>query len=219
MSDSSRSAHPESSTAAHPDATASGAVAAERGNTTREDVLEREKDAYGGMKFGAAFFGWLAATGVAVILLAVIAAIGALVGLNGLDPSQAANTARDNAATVGIVGGIVLAATLLVAYFCGGYVAGRMARFNGAKQGVAVWLWAIVIAIVLAILGAIAGSSFNVLNRLSSLPQVPLDGGAVTLGGVVEVIVVLIVSLIGAVLGGLSGMRFHRKVDRAGLGR
>lgn len=43
---------------------------------------------------------------------------------------------------MGMVGIIVLGVIVLVAYYCGGYVAGRMARFDGMKQGLAVWLWA-----------------------------------------------------------------------------
>jgi hypothetical protein len=38
----------------------------------------------------------------------------------------------------------VLLVILFVAYYCGGYAAGRMGRFNGMKQGIAVWLWALV---------------------------------------------------------------------------
>ena len=55
---------------------------------------------------------------------------------------EAADAAADNAGTVGIVGAIIVAVVLLVSYYAGGYVAGRMARFDGAKQGLAVWLWA-----------------------------------------------------------------------------
>lgn len=51
------------------------------GVSTRDEVLEREKARYGGMKFGSAFFGWLTATGTAVILTAVLAATGTAVGL------------------------------------------------------------------------------------------------------------------------------------------
>ena len=38
-------------------------------------------------------------------------------------------------------GVVVAAVVLFVAYVCGGYVAGRMARFDGIKQGLAVWGW------------------------------------------------------------------------------
>jgi hypothetical protein len=92
-----------------------------------------------------------------------------------------------------------------------------MARFNGAKQGVAVWLWAVVIAIVVAVLGAVAGSKYNILGTLNSFPRLPVDEGSLTTGGVIALLVAALVSLAGAVLGGLAGMRFHRKVDKAGL--
>ena len=62
---------------------------------------------------------------------------------------------------------------LLVACFCGGYVAGRMARSNGVKQGIAVWVWAIVIAVVVAVLAAIAGSTFDVLGQLNASHAFP----------------------------------------------
>lgn len=51
------------------------------GDTTREQVLAREKEQFGGMKFGSAFFGWLTATGTTVILSAVLAATGTAIGL------------------------------------------------------------------------------------------------------------------------------------------
>ncbi len=59
----------------------------------------------------------------------------------------------------------MLLVVVFVSYLAGGYVAGRMARFNGVRQGVGVWLWAIIVTVVLAILGLIAGNRFNVLSR------------------------------------------------------
>lgn len=197
------------------------AVAAERGPTHREAVLDREKEQFGGIKWGSAFFGWLTAMGTAVLLTAILSAIGAGVGLGAAegDVQGAADELASNADTVGIVGAIVLAVILFIAYFCGGYVAGRMARFSGAKQGVAVWVWAIVIAVIVAIVTAVAGSQFNVLGNLNGFPRIPIDEGTLTATGIITAIVVAIVSLGGAILGGVSGMRFHRKVDRTGLGR
>ena len=165
------------------------------------------------MKFGSAFFGWLAATGMAVLLTALVAGVLAALGLGGNGPATAGNLQ-----TAGLVGGIVVLVILLVAYFCGGYVAGRMARFNGVKQGIAVWLWAIIIAVVLGIIGAIAGSRFNLLSQVGGLPNLGVSGDRVTTAGVLAAVGVAVVSLVGAILGGLAGMRFHRKVDRVGLG-
>jgi hypothetical protein len=184
--------------------------------TDRGTVRAREEEAYGGIKVGSAFFGWLTAMGMTVLLTALVAAAGAAVSLaTNTDVGQAAEEASP---TVGIVSAVVLALILFVAYYCGGYVAGRMARFNGAKQGLAVWLWALVIAIIVAVLGAIAGNQFDVLAQTNTLPRIPVNEGSLTTGGIIAAVVVAVVSLVGAILGGLAGMRFHRKVDRAGLG-
>ncbi|MFC5931230.1 hypothetical protein D6T64_05875 [Cryobacterium melibiosiphilum] len=195
------------------------AYAATSATTVRQDVVAKEKSQFGGMQFGTAFFGWLTASGAAVLLTALVAGAGAAVGLgNQTDPTQAADAAADNAATVGLVGAIALAVVIFVSYFCGGYVAGRMARFSGAKQGVAVWLWAVIVAVILAIVGAIAGSQFTVLADLNTFPRIPINEGDLAAGSIITAIVIALVSLGGAVLGGLAGMRYHRKVDKAGLG-
>ncbi|MUN64923.1 hypothetical protein GMA12_17550 [Kocuria sediminis] len=184
----------------------------------RNEVVAAEKDQFGGMKFGSAFFGWLAASGLAVLLTALLGAVGAGVGVaTTADVGQAVDQATQNPDSVGWVSAIVLAAILFLAYYAGGYVAGRMARFDGVKQGIAVWLWAILIAIVLAILGVIAGSQFNVLGQLNSFPRIPINEGTLTAGGVIALIIAVLIPLIAAVLGGMSGMRFHRKVDQVGI--
>ncbi len=196
------------------------AVAADTSSTLRQEVVAREKEEFSGFKFGSAFFGWLAATGTAVLLTALVSAIGAAVGLASKEAAQgAADAANQNPETVGLIGAIALVVILFISYFAGGYVAGRMARFSGAKQGVAVWLWAVVIAIVVAIISAIAGAQFNILANLNSFPRIPFNEGTITTVGIITAIAVAIVSLIGAVLGGLTGMRYHRRVDRVGLGR
>lgn len=185
----------------------------------RHDVVAREKEQFGGFKFGSAFFGWLTATGMAVLLAALISATGAALGLgNDVSAEEAAGQAGANAETVGIIGAIALIVILFISYFAGGYVAGRMARFSGVKQGLAVWLWAVIIAIVVAIITALAGSQFDVLANLNAFPRIPINEGALTVAGIVTALLVVAASLGGAILGGLAGMRYHRRVDRAGLG-
>ncbi|MCC2308892.1 hypothetical protein [Cellulomonas chengniuliangii] len=189
-------------------------------NTTRTpDVVDRERERFGGIKVGSAFFGWLTATGTVVLLTAVIAAIGIAIGSTG-DTDIAATTADATAdpTTVGIVSGVLLLLVVLVGYYCGGYVAGRMARFNGVRQGVAVWLWAVVVSVVVAVLTAIAGARYNVLAELNGVPTVPVDQGDLTTAGIIALLVVAAVGLLGAVLGGLGGMRFHRRIDRYSFG-
>ena len=168
----------------------------------------REK--FGGFNFGAAFFGWLVATGVAVLLLALVGAIGGpIAGGSFTSTSQAAGAAS----TIGIIGGIVLLLVLAVAYFAGGYVAGRMSRFDGARQGLGAWLIGLVITILLAIAGAILGSSFNLVAQLN-LPTVP-NAGSLGIGALVTLVLVLVVTLLAAMGGGRVGQRYHSKVDRA----
>ena len=81
------------------------------------------------------------------------------------------------------------------------------------------WVWAVVVAILVAILGAIAGSKYNILAQLNSFPRIPLNEGDLTTGGVIAAVAAVAATLVGAILGGLAGMRFHRKVDQTGLGR
>ncbi|MEX1079566.1 MAG: hypothetical protein WED09_10705 [Homoserinimonas sp.] len=196
-----------------------GAVPAEPRNSLREQAVEREEERFGGVKIGSAFFGWLTATGTAVLLTALIAATGAAIGLGTNAIDEAADAAAENAETVGIVGAIALVVIMLIAYYCGGYVAGRMARFSGAVQGVAVWVWAVVIAIIVAVLAAIGGAEFNVLGDVNLFPRIPINEGDLTTASVITAILVALASLVGAVLGGMAGMRYHRRVDRVGLGR
>lgn len=173
-------------------------------------VVAKQQERFGGVKFGSCFFGWLTATGTAVLLTALLTAVGAGLSLGqNITPDQAAN----NAQTVGLVGGVVLLIITLLAYFCGGYVAGRMARFNGAKQGVGVWLWALIVAVVIALLSVVAGARFDILGTLNGFPRIPVDEGTLTTGGVITAIALALAALLGAILGGITGMRFHRKVD------
>lgn len=182
----------------------------------RQTVAAREKEHFGGMSFGSGFFGWLTATGMAVLLITIVAAAGVALGVTSNDVVQDSQTDSGSAQTVGLVGAILLLVILLVAYYCGGYVAGRMARFSGAKQGLAVWLWALVTTAVIAAVGAVAGSQYNVLAQLN-LPRIPVDEGTVTTAGLIAIGAAVLVALIGAILGGIVGTRFHRKVDAVGF--
>jgi hypothetical protein len=185
----------------------------------RHSVVRREMEEYGGVKVGLAFFGWLTATGTAVILTAFVGAAGTAIAVaTNTNPGNATTQAAQDPRTIGTLGAVVLLVVMLVAYFCGGYVAGRMARFNGVRQGLAVWLWAVFIAAMVAVLAAVAGSQYDILSQLNSFPRIPVSQGTLTSGGIVALVVIAAGSLAGALLGGLAGMRFHRKVDKAGLG-
>lgn len=203
------------STAARPAEADTGAYAP---RTDQQNMVARQKDRFGGIKWGSAFFGWLTATGTSVILTGLLLAVGTAVGLAAADDiSDAQSKAGQNAGELGVAGAITLLVVLLIAYYCGGYVAGRMARFNGIRQGVAVWIWAVVITAAIAIATATLGDKYNVLDRVGGFPQLPVSGDDATTGAIIALILALLAALVGAILGGLAGMRFHRKVDKAGL--
>ncbi|MGX5655984.1 hypothetical protein ACWKWC_14515 [Geodermatophilus nigrescens] len=202
------------------DATSASAGASSTRGKAR-DAVDAQHARFGGIKWGAAFFGWLSANGLAVILLALLSAAGVAFGLTQVSSvdqavDQAADQATAQADTIGIVGGIALLVVLFLAYLAGGYVAGRMARFDGVRQGVAVWVIGLLVIAVLAVLGAVLGSEYNVLSQLN-LPSIPISGDTLTTAGIVAGVAALLVTLLGAVLGGKLGTRYHRKVDRAGF--
>jgi hypothetical protein len=178
------------------------------------DAVAAQRDRFGGIKWGAAFFGWLSANGLAVILVALLSAAGLALGLaRGVDT---ADEAADQAGQIGIGGGIAILVVLFLAYLAGGYVAGRMARFDGVRQGLATWVIGLIVVIVLAAAGTILGSQYNVLQQLN-LPRIPVDEGTATTAGIITLVAILLVTLLGAVVGGMLGERYHRRVDRAGF--
>jgi hypothetical protein len=184
----------------------------ERTRLAAAALHRRERQAYGGsIQWEAAFFGWLAAIGLSALMVAMVIGAGLAVGLTELK-----GTAAEKTHTLTLGGGIVIVLILAVAYLSGGYVAGRMARFDGWRQGLGVWILAIVAAVGLAIAGLVGGSEYNVLSTLE-LPRIPVDEGSLTTGGAIALGAVLAGTLAAAIGGGIAGERFHRAVDAAGV--
>ena len=150
-------------------------------------VRARQREEFGGINWGAAFFGWLVAVGLGALLVGLLAAAGAAVGLTALSDADATGDATE----IGLGGAIALLAALAIAYFAGGYVAGRMSRFDGARQGLGTWLLGLVVTIVLAVVGAVLGSEYNVLERLE-LPAVPVGDSELATGGALALAIVVV---------------------------
>lgn len=179
--------------------------------TTTATVRERRYEEFGGFNWGAAFFGWLVATGLAVLLVTLLGALGTAIGLSEVTATEA----NDAAETIGIVGAALFLIVLFIAYYAGGYVAGRMSRFDGGRQGLGVWVFGVLVTILLAVAGVIFGSEYNLLAELN-LPRIPIDEGDLTTGGLITLAAIVIATLVGALAGGKFGQRYHDKVDRAG---
>jgi protein-S-isoprenylcysteine O-methyltransferase Ste14 len=117
--------------------------------------------------------------------------------------------------TLTLAGAIALLVVLAIAYYCGGYVAGRMSRFDGARQGIGAWAVGLLVTIAVAVLALVAGSQYNVVAR-ANLPRLPVGTDTLTTGGAIASVVILLGTLLFAALGGIAGARYHRKVDRVG---
>lgn len=168
------------------------------------------RDRFGGTNFGAAFFGWLVAVAMAILLTSVIGAAATAVGTSG---AVSQTQAEREAGTIGVVAAAVLAGIMLLAYYTGGYVAGRMSRFDGGRQGLAVWLIGLLVTALAVGLGLLFGAEYNLLDRVE-LPRVPIPTEQLSWVGIVTAVVIVLGTLLAAMAGGKVGHRYHDKVDR-----
>ena len=175
---------------------------------TMRAARSRQREEFGGINWGAAFFGWLVAIGLGALLTGILSAAGTALALG--------EVSGNDAGTIGLVGAIALVVVLMIAYYAGGYVAGRMSRFDGARQGAAAWAVGLIIAIALAIAGAVLGSEYNVLAQLN-LPRIPIDEGSLKIGGILALAAAILLPLLASILGGKAGERYHKKIDRVAV--
>jgi hypothetical protein len=171
-------------------------------------VRARQREAFGGLNWGAAFFGWLVAIGLAALLTGIVSATGAAIGLTSGD--------LDTSDTIGVIGGVLLLIVTLVSWYCGGYVAGRMSRFDGARQGFGVWALSIFGAVLIALAGWVLGAKYNVLDNLN-LPRIPDNAGDLTTGGIIALAVIVAAALLASIAGGRIGQRYHKRIDQVGF--
>ena len=180
---------------------------AERDRLAEEHAHKR----FGGINWGSCFFGWLVAIALSILLTSIIGAVLAGVGYN---KSITQSEAQRQAGTIGIAAAITLLVVLAIGYYAGGYVAGRMSRFDGARQGAGTWLIGLVVTLIAIALGAAFGTQYNLLDRVR-LPRIPIDTTHLGWGALITAVAVILVTLLAAVLGGSVGHRYHHRVDRA----
>lgn len=168
----------------------------------------RQRSRYGGFNWGADFLGWLVTFAVALLLSGGLAAV---VTTLGVSRSALSGDAAGGPPTLGIAAAAIVLGVLMMAYYVGGYVAGRMCRFDGGKQGAGVWLTGLLVIGAAAAFALLFGPGYDVLDTIrGSLPTLPAEAPAVA--GVVAAVL----TLLAAVAGGRVGCRYHEKVDDAG---
>lgn len=114
------------------------------------------------------------------------------------------------------IGFAVAAGVIFVSFLFGGWVAGRMARYDGAINGVAVALWMLVLVVLFTALGVYFGDQNNALNYLE-LPNwlTQIDMNERTTTGIIAAIVSVVLIFLGAALGGKLGEKYHERADAA----
>lgn len=197
-------------------ADASSAAVEARGAASHLDAEQaeaRQRARYGGISWGAGFFGWVVAAALTVLLSGAAAAV--VVGL-GLRDDVLSTNLEGTPGTVGIAAAAIGFGVLVVAYFAGGYVAGRMTRFDAGKQGFAVWLTGLLLGALCVGTALLLGSTYGVVQG-HALPSAQVPLGASTLSDVVAGAAALLSTLLMAIAGGKVGGRYHRKVDEAAV--
>jgi hypothetical protein len=179
-----------------------------------EEREDRLRDMYGGVDWLASFLGFIFAlvAGSLFSLVAglVVAPLGVSMDLAGSEIGPAAIT------------GLVLVAILVfLTYFFGGYVAGRLARFDGGRNGAMLLLWTGVTVLVLALINAVLsgflpeGISEDIDNLIQNLLFSTIGSlSGLGIAGVLIFVGALLVALLGGFLGGRLGSRYHAEIDR-----
>jgi hypothetical protein len=156
-----------------------------------------------GVSFGVAFFGWLVAGGIVVLLLASVGAVGTLIGWDRLAGWD----------WVYVTAWIVVVVSLGIGAFSGGYAGGRMVPAHGGRQGLDVWLLSWGATALIVGLGYVAVHQYSVVARINwtSLPIAETDRTAAALVGLAAIV---LVTLVSAVVGGAAGSRCSARLSR-----
>ena len=175
----------------------------------RHGGVDAARERFGGKDLPASLAGMLVAF-AALLLLAGLAsaAIGTIAFQTGVEGNE-------EELSLGAI--ITAGAVIFLVFLLGGWAAGRMARYNGALNGFLVAVWFVVLGVVLAIAGAIAGNTYNLFDDLrvaqATLPNW-FSGEDMTTGAIISSIAFVGLMVVGAVLGGIWGTRMHRRADR-----
>lgn len=164
---------------------------------------------------GATFLGWAVATFFSLVFLSLLTGV---LGGNALAQYYGGDTTVDNADvnSYGMAALVGILVSTFLAYVIGGYAAGRISLWDGAKHGMAMVIWPILFAILGAIVGASLGDDFvratGINFDLSGLAD--LTGPAI-----LGIALTLAAMLGGGALGGRLGERYHDRADTVGMRR
>lgn len=166
--------------------------------------IHAARERFGGIDIPASLVGMLTALSTVIILAGLVGAAFGVVGYQtGLEENA------DDLSIGSLIGGVAI---LFVAYLIGGWAAGRIARYDGARNGFATGIWTLVFGAILAALGAWAGAEYDVFQNVD-LPQW-FDRDALTTAAIISGVAAIAAMFIGGIVGGTLGELYHRRADR-----
>ncbi|HEX6508424.1 MAG TPA: Yip1 family protein [Chloroflexota bacterium] len=178
---------------------------------TPADYVADLQDRRSGFYWGADFIGFAVALFFTILFLGIVGAVAGIIGyVNGAPLPKAGHTISSTAQNIGIGVAAASVVGLFLAYLIGGYTAARMARFSGAKNGLGVVLWTVIVATILGAAGAMLHTRLHVASQL----HLSSGHSTLTVAGIAALVVALAIMLLGAVLGGKVGEQYHRRIDR-----
>jgi VIT1/CCC1 family predicted Fe2+/Mn2+ transporter len=184
-----------------------GAPEDEMSPYTRE---ERLRDVYGGVDWLASFIGCVFAVVCGVVLLLLLSGL-------VLAPLEFTLELEGQVIDAAIITGLVIVGlALFLAYFVGGYVAGRLVRFDGGRNGAATVLWGILLSVIATLFGSfLPGALFGLLQDFVETSVLPAIGGLTEIGltGLAIIAGALLLEFLGGFLGGRLGVRYHTRID------
>lgn len=164
--------------------------------------------------------GWRTTSGISVLAGTMVAfgtvaliAVGAGAGGSalGLD-TEGISTSEWRQA--GIAGAVVGALVVLLSFFFGGYAAGRMSRRAGGRHGLLVFLLSVVLLGAIALIAWAMSGDLNVGSDLRD-NGVPTDQNTWADIGLGAAIAAGVAMLLGSILGGIRGDRWHGRLATA----
>lgn len=176
---------------------------------SEEERSERLRDIYGGVDWLASFLGFV---------FAVVAG-GFLFGVAGLVLVPLGISVEiGGAVTAAAITALVLLAVLIfITYLFGGYVSGRLARFDGGRNGAMSVVWMLLVGFLLFVAGTfLPGTIGEAVRNFYQDSLLPVLSGLLDLGlaGAGIIAGVIIIAILGGIVGGKIGSRYHDEIDQ-----
>jgi hypothetical protein len=174
-----------------------------------EEREERLSDMYGGVDWLASFLGFVFAVVAGGVLFSVLSLVVVPLGVSIQIGGQLGPAAITALALLGIL--------IFLTFLFGGYVAGRLARFDGGRNGAMSVVWTLLIAFLgFVIASFLPGQAGETMRDFLQGTILPFAGEILALGaiGIAVAVAAFLLAILGGVVGGRLGGRYHAEIDR-----